>query len=97
MIARFTFEVTFADPTAEKARVTTGVRDYLEFERTYGVTVRALQDPKAEWLFFLAWSACHRQGVYAADFETFIDSGVEECNLVKRDVVDPTNEGQSPG
>lgn len=96
MIARFTFAVTFADPAAAPVEVTTGVRDYIDFERRYNVSVRDLQNPKSEWLFFLAWSACHRKGLYAADFEAFLDEGVEECNLVARDRVDPTSGDQPP-
>lgn len=48
--------------------------DLVRFERQYNISAASLdKDVKLEHVFFIAWSALKRTGVFTDDFEAFLD------------------------
>ncbi len=53
--------------------VTAGAADFIALERKYGIGPKDLGDnPRLEYLAFLAWSAMRRTGPGVPDFDTFV-------------------------
>lgn len=55
--------------------------DLVAFERKYDVGLEALERPKAEYIYFLAWNGLRRAGHTSDDFDTWLDL-VEDVNEV---------------
>lgn len=93
-MAAIRFTVTYLDDTKKEVRVSPKAQ--VMFERAYstGMT-KALKEPSAEHLYYLAWAGLHCAGMEARDFETFLgqiadveapdDDGVEEEGPTRRE------------
>jgi hypothetical protein len=69
---RMTFTVTYEDGRVVEA--VAKPKDIVAFERQYGVSMAALgEDPRMEYLCYLAWSPLHRDKQESAAFDAFLD------------------------
>ncbi len=68
---RIGLRVTINGATHE---VTAGPLELVMFEREYGVSAASLasQEPRLEWMCFLAYRAMRRAGLFDASFDDFL-------------------------
>lgn len=72
-MAKINFDVS--DESGEITRVVAGQADFIQMERKYDVSVNELQiAPRMEWISFVAWNACKRQGQTQQDFDSWLET-----------------------
>jgi hypothetical protein len=54
--------------------VTAEPADQVAFERQFNVSIEALEHPRMEWLYYLAWSPLHAEGAEPGSFDEFLQS-----------------------
>lgn len=65
--------IQFADGHSEE--VTPAPVDLVKFERKFNMAAAAIEDdPRVEYLMFLAWASLRRQGKVTDDFDAFLES-----------------------
>lgn len=98
-MAAIRFTVTYLDDTKKEVRVSPKAQ--VMFERAYSTGMsKALKEPSAEHLYYLAWAGLHCAGMEARDFETFLaaisDVEAPDADAGEGEDEDPTRTGPGP-